>query len=128
VTLIKTTNGNLFGGYTALPWDSSNTYKVDKNAFIYSLVNKKKQPFIAKSNRNPTGSIYCSVSNGPVFGNSNGYDLKIVSDSNSNTNSSSSFKYSYEHPCYPYGSNAAKSILDGAEKFQTVEIEVFRLN
>ena len=86
VTLIKTTNGNLFGGYTALPWDSSNTYKVYKNALIYSLVNKKKQPFIAKSNRNPTGSIYCSVSNVPVFGNSNGYDLKIVSDSNSNTN------------------------------------------
>ena len=63
-----------------------------------------------------------------MFGNFNVYDLKIVSDSNSNTNSSSSLDNCYHHPGYPYGSNEDKSILAGAEKFQTVEIEVFRLN
>jgi len=125
VTLIKTTNGNLFGGYTALPWDSSGTKKVDNNASVFSLVNQRNQLFIARSKINQSGSIYCCALDGPVLGNYKGFDLKIASDSNSNTNSSSSLGNCYHHPSYPYGSNEAKSIMAGAEKFQTVEIEVF---
>ena len=42
LTVIKTTNGFIFGGYTAVAWDSTSRHKIDPNAFIFSLVNATK--------------------------------------------------------------------------------------
>merc|ERR1712228_629403 len=38
--VIKSTIGNIFGGYTELPWASSGSYKRDNNAFVYVLQSK----------------------------------------------------------------------------------------
>jgi len=127
VTIVKTTNGNIFGGYTEKPcfsnWEGNNV--IDKNAFIFSLVNERNKPFIANAKSN--GSVWSHREWGPCFGY-NGIDLKIASNSNINTDSSSTFGHSYEHQDYIYKTYEAKTILAGSNKFQTTEIEVFLIN
>ena len=63
ITLIETTNGYIFGGYTELPWDQSNSGKKDKSTFIFSFNNKQKY-----SPRNDNDSITCQSEEGPRFG------------------------------------------------------------
>ena len=63
ITLIETTKGDIFGGYTELPWDTSGSFKKDKSIFIFSFNNKRK--YIARDD-NPT--IYSDYNEGPRFG------------------------------------------------------------
>ncbi len=122
---MKTTNGNIFGGYTDLPWSSTHTDYIDNNAFIFSLVNEKKQPFIAMP-KNKEGSISCHYSYGPVFGNKSGNrDIYIHSDSNINTTSYSILGGSFKRTAI---SHDTEFILAGSKNFQTVEIELYRIN
>ena len=60
IIFIETTKGYIFGGYTELAWDKSNTGKKDTSTFIFSFNNKQK--YTAK-NDNP--SIYCDSNEGP---------------------------------------------------------------
>jgi hypothetical protein len=39
ITIIKSSNGYVFGGYTPIPWDSSNTYKFNAKTFLFSMKN-----------------------------------------------------------------------------------------
>ena len=49
VTLIETTKGRRFGGYTSLNWSSDEGWKDDKEAFLFSLDNDKKYDVIQDS-------------------------------------------------------------------------------
>ena len=40
LTIIKTTKNNVFGGYTEAAWSQSRAYCADKNAYVFSLINK----------------------------------------------------------------------------------------
>ena len=123
LTIIKSTNGNIFGGFTEKAWDSSaQNYTVDPKAFIFSLVNKENKPFKIMC-PNGTDAIYCKSTRGPTFGG--GFDIHISSDSNSNQTSYSNFGHTYKHAEYQYNTEKAKSILAGSYNFQTLEIEVF---
>ena len=42
LTVIKSNNDKIFGGYTSIPWVGSGTSKHDATAFIYSLSHKTK--------------------------------------------------------------------------------------
>ena len=110
LTVIKSTHGNIFGGYNDEAWDSTNRYYDDSNAFLYSLVNKDNKSFKVNI---PKNSICCNSSYGPSFGI--GHDICISSNSNINSESFSFFGLSTK----------LKSIFAGSYKFQTVEIEVF---
>ena len=48
LTIIKSTNDNIFGGYTEQSW-SGNISKNDSNAFIFSLANELNRPLKIKS-------------------------------------------------------------------------------
>ena len=122
LTLVKSTNGNLFGGYTAVAWDKSNSWKNDSNAFLFSLVNKDNQPIKLKFNGDGD-AIYCGVIWSGVFGD----DLCIASDANTNKKSYSDLGDRYPHPKYTKESVEAKSFLAGSYNFQIAEIEVFHL-
>ena len=37
--IVKSTNGNVFGGYTEQSWEHIGNYKADPSAFIFSLIN-----------------------------------------------------------------------------------------
>lgn len=116
LTIIKSTNGNVFGGYTEKEWNGNEVDKYDPNAFIFSYINKDYQP-IKIPCKSQNYAIYCSSSCGPVFGNGpNGHDIYICDNSNTNTGS-------YSKP----SSYAIKSkaFLAGCGEFLTEDIEVY---
>lgn len=115
LTIIKSTNGNIFGGYTGAAWESSGGWIDDSNSFIFSLINKSNDPFKAKCTINKN-AIYRNSSFGPTFGIN---DFYISSNSNINQSSGSDFGLIFKHGKYGY------TILAGSKYFQTTEIEVY---
>jgi hypothetical protein len=122
LTIIKSTNGNIFGGFLEKVWDSASGYVVDPKAFIFSLVNKENKPFKVMCTIGAS-AIYCKSTYGPTFGG--GHNIHVSSDSNSNHTSYSNFGHTYKHADYQNGSTKANSILAGSFNFQTLEVEVF---
>lgn len=136
LTVIKTRNGNIFGGYTAAAWDRVSSNKADKNAFIFSLVNKLNRPVKMKIARDKEEhAIYCSSQCGPAFGyassDTNVCDIFIVDRSNNSAYNFSNLGNTYEFdeeggPRLATGSKEAQSFLAGAPRFTVDEIEVFQ--
>jgi hypothetical protein len=121
LVIIKSENGNVFGGFTEQTWNDELAYKADLNSFIFSLINKDNKPKKIKWSENY--GIFCFSLYGPTFGG--GHDLHIANQSNTNSDSYSNLGYSYTHPDYAHGSNEAKSFLAGSFNFQVSEIEVY---
>jgi hypothetical protein len=119
LTIVKSQNGFIFGGYTEQLWNQSGGYKSDPNAFIFSLVNKDQNPIKMKV-RKPENAIYCRSDCGPTFGWSSGFSNVDGSTSCSRLDGV------YVHPTYAPDSNEARSFLAGSESFQAAEIEVFK--
>lgn len=65
LTVIKTKEGNIFGGYTSLSWSSENKAKKkeDENAFVFSLDLEK---LYFESDKKEL-SIFCDENRGPCF-------------------------------------------------------------
>lgn len=144
LTIVKSNNGNIFGGYTESQWNDpdgkensrgvennqskDNYYKRDNNAFVFSLVNKIGKPMkVGVSSGEEDFAIYCRTSNGPTFGR--GCDFMINGDSNVNKTAWSNFGVSFgsdEINKLEKNSNESKSFLAGAEKFSVLEVEVFQ--
>jgi hypothetical protein len=139
LTIIQTTNGNIFGAFAEKAW-TNGTSVMDPKAFIISLINKENEPFKALiSSTHPQGrnggyyyALHCNSSNGPSFGYdthlrcfSGNVGIYIVSNSNANQSSYSNFGYVFKHQDYPAGSAKAQAILAGSRTFQTIDIEVF---
>lgn len=131
LTIINSTEGNIFGGFSDVTWDSFSGYKESKNAFIFSLVNKKQQPFRVNIHPNETNyAIYCSKYFGPIFGGrwtTDHDDIHISNNSNTQSGSYSNFSSSYKNLNYEFGSSEAQSILAGSFSFKVKDIEVFKL-
>jgi hypothetical protein len=126
LTIIKVKgNSNIFGGYTDAAWDSSNNFKEDHNAFIFSLVNKENKPVKIPIKKNDfADAIYCSSCCGPAFGFR---DIQIASDSNKNTNSYSHLGYNFTHSEFACDSKKSRCFLARTLYFTTEEIEVYRM-
>ena len=86
LTVVKTTNSTIFGGYTIDPWLERNLKKFEEDpfAFIFSLVNKHNKPLLFKCS-DYKKAIKLNKDFGPCFGDG---DLVIASDSNLNNESS----------------------------------------
>jgi hypothetical protein len=125
LTIIKTTQNYIFGGYTNSFWSTQNVSKPDPKAFIFSLINKHKKPI--KINCEPNKSaIQCYSIYGPVFGNSDIFVQLNSLESNMPIVCRSLLGNNYVHPSYKNDSNKSKSFLAGSETFDIVEIEVFQ--
>ena len=124
LTIVKSTSGNIFGGFTTAEWKSPVTGSrvYGKNAFIFSLVNKDNKPLLFEQTKN--NSICLNANFGPMFGG--GHDFVIHNSSNTHTKNSN-LGITYNHPEYPCGSEKAKTILIGSSYFQVQEIEVFQI-
>ena len=138
----KAANGNVFGGYTELPWSIcegiEELYEEDKErlsypkftnmSFIFSLVNKESMPM--KLRHFQKSSITRSSLIGPAFGEKD-YDLYI--DLEETDQCISSLGKCYEHPSRylnPFGSDSkvsdvGETLLAGSKVFEIVEIEAF---
>ena len=140
ITIIKSENGNIFGGYTTQTWNSvtdlddldDGDNKTDENAFIFSFLNKHNKPIKIKIKESAKkNAIYCSKFLGPNFGS---YDIEIKDK----YNAKSSLGFNYFLPIdfidgynWAKGSNCADEINDsflaGENKFILNEIEVFQV-
>lgn len=124
LTVIKTANGNIFGGYTETSWSQTGTYKSDPNSFIFSLVNKRTSPVKFRiSHGYDSYSIYCSSHCGPTFGG--GHDLYISDNCNKNTSNYSNLGHSFKHSQIVYGTTESNTFLADSYNFQVQEIEIF---
>ena len=122
--VVRSTLGNVFGGYTQATWDSSSGYKSDPQAFIFSLVNKSvaaKQRALRMPVKSGKPSIHCSAAYGAIFGG--GYDLCL---NNGQTGYANLGSY-YDFPLHAYGTHEARTFLAGAYTFDTSEVELFQL-
>jgi hypothetical protein len=73
ISIIETTSGRRFGGYTNSSWDSSSGYKQsDPTAFIFSLDRKRKFKIYSKSIKD---AIFCSQTQNVTFGG--GHDINV---------------------------------------------------
>ena len=112
LTVIKSNNDKIFGGYTSLSWQNRQTYAQDSTAFIYSLTHKAK----CATQKN-TNSIYDHSSYGPRFGNGN--DICIYGNCNTRSDN-------YCNPStYALPSGADNTFLAGSNYFTVKEIEVY---
>jgi hypothetical protein len=123
ITIILTTKGFIFGGFTPIPWDSSSQYKPDSSgrSFLFSVKNPHDHDFGRIGLTNPQRAIYCNSSYGPTFGN--GHDIYIANGCNENTSSFTRVGLGYAHNTIfdPY------KVFTGEQYFTVKEIEVFTL-
>jgi hypothetical protein len=123
LTVIQSTTGNIFGGYTEAEWDESGCYKRDPCAFMFSLTNQDDEP--VKMNliqeKSAKTAIWCGPKCGPTFGSN---DLDIADEPSVN-NCRSILGCVYRHPKYSNGSYKSKTFLAGEFHFQVSEIEVY---
>jgi hypothetical protein len=127
ITHILDTNGNIFGGFTPVEWEScSGKYKCDNTltSFLFTLKNPHNTPamtFALEPERKEyaidTDSSYC-----PIFGS--GRDLLVSSQCNTNTSSrTSSFGSTYTNN----SGVANDKLFTGSSHFKVKEIEVFEI-
>jgi len=128
LSVIKSTTGSIFGGFTMMHWGLPSAYYTDPSAYIFSLVNQMNYPSLARNIKQPMiYSVYTHAQYGPTFGG--GHDLNVADQSNANTNSYTNFGNTYALDNLTlfnsWNQSIKSSFLTGAYNFQTVEIEVY---
>jgi hypothetical protein len=123
VTLIETTKGFIFGGFTPIPWDSSGTNKSDPShtSFIFTLKNAHNISPRTFTLSNSSKAIYCGCDYGPIFGN--GFNIGLRNDFTVKTNNYTDVGGAYVNDT---GQNG-QEVLTGEHYFAVKEIEVFTI-
>ena len=112
IVIIKTKDGCIFGGFSSIGFDSSNSSKIDESAFIFS-VNKQKI-FSAKKGKK---TINCFKNLGPCF-----YDEAISIPDNFFKNPGNTCKKDLS-----FNTTIDYEINNGKKKFFIEELEVIEL-
>src|SRR3989338_5413241 len=70
ITIIKSSKGFIFGGFSSISWNSTISDYEDSSSFIFSLTNPNgTEPMkFDKKRTQSKKSIYCDSSDGPTFG------------------------------------------------------------
>jgi hypothetical protein len=135
LTLIADTDGNVFGGFTPLAWesrtprsfrDNSNCYKCDDSlqSFLFTLRNPHGVPprkFALRAEKKEK-AIYCWSAWGAVFGS----DIAVADSCNANTHSFSHLGTRYGDGTYA-NDTAFDYFFTRGERFTVKEIEVFEI-
>ena len=122
ICLFLNDKGNIFGGYSSIPWTSNSGDKTASDCFIFTLTNiynTEPTKFPYEKNR----SSYHSSKYGPIFGN--GFDLGFGENFLSNNN------------CWSYFPNSFKDVLgkgmsiftgdNNNNYFNLKELEIFEI-
>jgi hypothetical protein len=130
--VILDTEGNIFGGFTPVEWDSRvwNRKKEDENnclkaddslkSFLFTLKNPHNIParrFLLKAEKKRE-AIYCNSEEGPHF-----YGMAVYDNCNANTKSWTSLGYAYTND----PGLDDRIVFTGSANFQVKEIEVFEI-
>jgi len=120
VCIIESSMNHVFGGYTTIPWTSSNNYASDTNSFIFLVrASKNTSPRSGKWKVTQTQySVYHGSSYGPAFGG--GYDFYLANGCNTNNSSYANAGHSYACP-------KNNALLAGQYNFMVKDFELFIL-
>jgi hypothetical protein len=123
VTLILSTNGCIFGGFTPLTWSSCHNYVSDPSmkCFLFTLKNPHNLPAQIFKQKIETHAIYDDNGHGPTFGGS--HALHVCNQCRS---SSGSYSYLGDYYANDTGIDASQ-VLTGSQYFTVDEIEVFEV-
>ena len=126
LTIVKSTTGYIFGGYTSIAWSSVGEFRSDSTAFLFTLTNPTNKPMkLNIKTGQEQKAVWHRSRDGPVFGD--GYDLFVYDESNTNLNNWV-YSLSYDAPNGQTGEAGGKFIHGGSTNyFQTVEVEVFQV-
>jgi len=124
ITVIKSTKGFTFGGYTPISWSSHGDYAWENQTFIFTLSNPHQFPptkYITPGQyQNNRYSIHNDASFGPSFGVN---DISVFTQSNQSTNSYFNF------PCqFSDTTGKGNTTFTGESNFQVADIEVFAVS
>jgi hypothetical protein len=121
LTVIETTKGFIFGGFTPIAWDSTNSNKADnsRKSFVFTIKNPRGSEPRKFALKDASRAIHCHSSRGPSFGNFN--DIHIANDCNQNTTSYTRLGTDYENDTGISGTE----VFAGEQNFTVKEIEVF---
>jgi hypothetical protein len=121
LTVIKSSKGNIFGGYSPLAWQSTGGYQQDasKQTFLFSLKNPR-DCIATRFDITSDGSyaIYCSADR-LAFGS--GHAIHVCDNCNTNKSNYTNVGNTFENKTGIDG----KAVLDGENYFTVEEIEVF---
>ena len=115
ITLVETIRGNRFGGFTSQIWKGEQTYRKDKEAFLFNLDKR------VRYNIRPEcvdKAIMCKSKCTVYFGDC---DL-VISDQSKNYESFSNFPV-----CYGGKDVNSNELTNGEKKFAMKEIEIFQI-
>jgi hypothetical protein len=130
LTVILDTNGNVFGGFTPVEWESrtynwkeNNCSKADDSlrSFLFTLKNPHNIPastFELKAAQ-AEWAIYCDSRRGPLFG----ADITVSGNCNANTGSHTHLGAAYTNDTGLEGNK----VFTGSQYFRVKEIEVFEI-
>jgi hypothetical protein len=124
LVVILDTEGNIFGGFTPVEWESPKYGKNKADPSLKSFVFTLKNPHNVPARRFPLKAeekdrpIYCGSDRGPHF-----CDIGVLDNCNANTNNWTSLGSSYTNDTGLDG----KTFFTGLLKFQVKEIEVFEI-
>ena len=137
LTIIKSSDDFIFGGYTEINWDSTtwngkvgegnNARREGKgNEFVYTLKNPHN---ISPSKFNMkkewlNHSICCDVNLGPIFGCN---DIRIENNCNTKNNSFSFYDFEPGEYCFDDNTGKKRLLFTGKKSFTVKEIEVFKI-
>ncbi len=123
LTVIKNTEGWIFGGYTSVPWSSEGgDFIGDNNVLLFTLTNPSGTPFKWET---PTLDGVNTLEHCSHIGPSFIWRLCVHDKSNENKKSYMEMKL----PNCKRGAEGGQSIVGGKDdNFQTIEIEVFKVS
>jgi hypothetical protein len=121
LTVIETTKGFVFGGFTPVAWDSSNSSKPDSSqtSFLFTVKNPRGSDGRKFVMANSANAIRCLTSYGPIFGSN--HDIQVADGCNGNTSSYTNLGGAYTNDT---GING-QQVFTGEHTFTAKEIEVF---
>jgi len=126
ITVIKSTEGNVFGGYLDSSWKKSERI-VSSHAFLFFLKHNEQLTSSKKMSVKDSGYFAAFISSQTYgFGVSKGigFDLNISSNANLSASSSTKFGNNYENLSNHSDPTHSNGFI---RYFQAVEIEVFEL-
>ncbi|KAF2072646.1 hypothetical protein CYY_006048 [Polysphondylium violaceum] len=116
ITLIKTTDGCVFGGYNSQSWNSDIVYYGDNKCFIFTMVNIHGiKPTKYGPGAKCTNYVRCSLDSGPIFGSGN--DIAV----GTKEGSYQSFPWTYADT-----TGKGKSTLTPTKSFTIKTIEIYK--
>ena len=126
ITLYKTKQKTIFGGYNSDNWSSDSNWHNPSNCFIFTLINiyntnPTKFPF----KNNNTYATYHGPNHGPCFGY--GYDISANCKDFLNNSFQTNFPYDYEDTLGKGKSIFTGNLNNNITSYNLLEVEVFKL-